>query len=160
MSAKTAPIGWRRTLAAICSGVGRWVRRVLVSSAEGAVAWRGARGFSGEAPRGAASRRSALRMSLASSASVQAAGDACEDQCDIGGTEAGNDGARVGEGALADGGREFAAIVDQLADQAEQVCRAAGLGWRIRGVGLGCHERNKNMWRRQVSRNIFRRLPP
>jgi hypothetical protein len=157
MSAKTAPIGWRRTLAAICSGVGRWVRRVLVSSAEGAVAWRGARGFSGEAPRGAASRRSALRMSLASSASVQAAGDACEDQCDIGGTEAGNDGARVGEGALADGGREFAAIVDQLADQAEQVRRAAG---RIRGVGLGWHERNKNMGRRQVSRNIFRGLPP
>jgi hypothetical protein len=69
MSAKTAPIGGRRTLAAICSGVGRCTTRALASSAEGAVACRGARGVrEDEVPRGVASRRSALRRSLASSA--------------------------------------------------------------------------------------------
>jgi hypothetical protein len=87
---------------------------------------------------------------------VQAAGDACEDQRDIGGAEAGYDGAGVGEGALADRGGEFAAVVDQLADEAEQVRRAAGPGRWIGDVGLGWHERNKNMGRRQMARNIFR----
>ena len=69
MSAMTAPIGWRRTLVAICSWVGRCVTRALASSAEGVAGGRGARGVRGdEAPRGATSRRSALRRSLASSA--------------------------------------------------------------------------------------------
>jgi hypothetical protein len=52
---------------------------------------------------------------------VQAAGDAREDQRDIGGAEAGYDGAGVGEGALPDRGGEFLAVVDELADEAEQI---------------------------------------
>jgi hypothetical protein len=68
---------------------------------------------------------------------VQAAGDAREDQRHIGGAEAATDDDGVGEGAAADCGGEFAAVVDQLSDEAEQVGRAAGLGGWIRGVGRG-----------------------
>ena len=92
MSAMTAPIGWRRTLAAICSGVGRCVRRALASSAEGAAACRGARGIRwGRSTSG----RRVQAVGVAEEprfervGAVQAAGDACEDQRDIGGAEAG-----------------------------------------------------------------------
>ena len=44
------------------------------------------------------------------------------------------DGAGVGEGAPPDRGGEFLAVVDQLADEAEQVGRAAGLGGWIRAL--------------------------
>ena len=71
---------------------------------------------------------------------VQAAADACEDQRDIGGAEADADGGGVGEGALPDRGGEFAAVVDELADEAEQAGRAAGLGGWIGCVGRGGHD--------------------
>ena len=88
---------------------------------------------------------------------VQASGNACEDQCRIGGAEAGYHGAGVGEGAPPDRGGEFLAVVDQLADEVDEPRRAAGLGGWIRGVGRCRHGRNKNMRRRHVSRNIFLR---
>ena len=75
--------------------------------------------------------------------------------CQIGGAEAGFGEDGVGGGALADGGGEFAAVVDQLADQAEQAAAAAGLGGRGWGFGRGGHERNKNTsGRRDVKENI------
>jgi hypothetical protein len=59
---------------------------------------------------------------------MQAAGDAREDQRDVGGAEArsGEDG--IGGDALADRRDEFLAVVDQLADEGEQAAGAAGLG--------------------------------
>ena len=159
MSAMTAPIGWRRTFAAICSGVGRCVTRALVSSAEGVAGGRGARGVRGEeAPRGATSRRSALRRSLASSALARCRPR--EMRARIRATSAvpkPEDGDRVGGGALADRGGEFLAVVDELADEAEQIGRAAWLGGWIRGVGRGGHEQNQNIGRWNASRNILRR---
>ena len=72
ISARTAPIGRRRTSAAICPGVGRRARRGSASWATGAVAGRGTRGVGADAaPRGAASRRAALRTILTSSASAR-----------------------------------------------------------------------------------------
>ena len=61
---------------------------------------------------------------------LHAAGDAREDHREVDGAEAaqGEDG--LGGGALADGGGEFAAVVDQPADQAEQ---AATAGWLLCG---------------------------
>ncbi len=85
---------------------------------------------------------------------MQAAGDAREDQREIGGAEAGFGEDRVGGGALADGGGEFAAVVDQLADQGEQAAAAAGLGrwgWDW-GFGHGGHEHNKNTSGPRMSR--------
>ena len=157
MSAMTAPIGWRRTLAAICSGVGGRAMRASASSAEGAAACRGARGIPGAR---STSGRRVQAVGVAEEprfervGAVQAAGDACEDPRDIGGAEAGYDGAGVGEGAPADRGGEFLAVVDQLADEAEQVGRAAGLGGRIGDVGRGGHGRDKNM-RRRGCQGIF-----
>ena len=87
---------------------------------------------------------------------MQTAGDAGEDQRDIGGAEAAPDGGGVGEGAPPDRGREFLAVLDELADEVEQTRRSAGLGGRIRDAGGG-HERNKNTGRGRVARNIFRR---
>ena len=59
---------------------------------------------------------------------MQAAGDTRKDQRDVGGAEArsGEDG--IGGDALADRRDEFLAVVDQLADEGEQVAGAAGLG--------------------------------
>ncbi len=154
MSAMTAPIGWRRTLAAICSGVGRCAMRTLASTLEGAVVAspgcaRGIADIPGdEAPPGGRVQAVGVAEEPRSErvGAVQAAGDACEDQRDIGGAEAGYDGAGVGEGALADRGGEFAAVVDQLADEAEQGSPSGWAGWMDRGrCGLGWHERNKNM---------------
>ena len=85
---------------------------------------------------------------------MQAAGDARQDQRDIGGAEAGYDGGGVGEGAAPHRGGEFAAVVDQLVDEVDQARGAAGLGGWIRGVGRAGHERNKNMRRRRVSVSV------
>jgi hypothetical protein len=58
---------------------------------------------------------------------MQAAGDACEDQRGVGGAEAAADRDGVGEGAPPDRGGEFAAVIDELADEAEQAGRAPEL---------------------------------
>ena len=79
---------------------------------------------------------------------VQAAGDASEDQRDVGGAEAASDGGGVGEGAPTDRGGEFAAVVDELVDEGEEGRRTARLGGWIRGFGGGGHERDENMKRR------------
>ena len=71
----------------------------------------------------------------------QAMGDAREDQREIGGAEAGLGEDGLGGGALADGGDELAAEVDQLADQGEQTAAAAGLGGWVWGFGRCGHER-------------------
>jgi len=52
MSAMTAPIGRRRTSAAICAGVGRRARRGSVSTVAGAAGGRGARGRGGDGAAG------------------------------------------------------------------------------------------------------------
>src|SRR5271166_1862412 len=75
---------------------------------------------------------------------LQAAGDAREDQREIGGAEAALGEGGVGGDAPADRGDEFAAVVDQLADQAEQTEATAGFGGQGWGFGRGGHERNKN----------------
>ena len=161
MSAMTAPIGWRRTLAAICSGVGKQAPGQARGRRGG-----GRGGWPGRRARALAAGRGgpgcgvqavgvAEEPRFERVGAVQAAGDACEDQRDVGGAEAAYDGTGVGEGALAERGGEFAAVVDELADEAEEVAGAAGLGGWIEGVGRG-HERNKNIRWRRVSRNIFR----
>ena len=143
MSAMTAPIGWRRT-----SG-GDLLRGGQVYDAGVGFVRGGRGGWPGCARppwrRSASGRRvqamgDAEEPRLERVGAVQAAGDACEDQRDIGGAEAAADGGGVGEGAAADRGGEFAAVVDELADEAEQVGRAAGLGGWIRGVGRGGHD--------------------
>ncbi len=86
----------------------------------------------------------------------QAARDARQDQCDVAGAEqAGGDGELGGRAALAQCGGEFAAVVDQLADEAEQAPGAAGLGGGGWCGGRGGHERYKNAAAWPVSRNIF-----
>jgi hypothetical protein len=87
---------------------------------------------------------------------MQAAGDAGEDLRDIDGAEAAPDSVGFGEGAPSDRGGELPAVFDELADEVEQAPRAARLGDRVRDVGHGGHERNKNMKRGRVARNIFR----
>jgi hypothetical protein len=86
---------------------------------------------------------------------MQAAGDAGEDLRDIDGAEAAPDSVGFGEGAPSDRGGELPAVFDELADEVEQAPRAARLGGRVRDVGHGGHERNKNMKRGRVARNIF-----
>src|ERR1700722_18669604 len=121
MSAMTAPIGRRRTSAAICAGVGRRARRGSASAAAGATGSRGRR----IQTVGAADKPCLQRVGA-----EEAAGDASEDQCNVGGAEAAYDGGGVGEGAPPDRGGEFAAVVDQLVDEFEQVPRAGrGGGW-------------------------------
>jgi hypothetical protein len=67
----------------------------------------------------------------------QAACNASEDQREIGGAEADRCKQRLGDGALPDGGGDFAAVADQLADQVEQTAAAAGLGGWGWGFGRG-----------------------
>ena len=67
---------------------------------------------------------------------MQAAGDAREDQRDVGGAEADVYGGGVGGGARADRGGEFLAVVDQLADKGEQAAGAAGLSVLRCGGGV------------------------
>ncbi len=171
ISTSTAPTGRRRISAAICSGVGRRARRGSGGAAGSASrrAARGARCDGARGGRGFGSGRAALRRSLASSASARsrASGDARQDQRDVACAEAGRGaGGAVGEAALADRGGEVLAVVDELADEAEQAGEVAapvgarrpggGLGGWVRGVGCGGHERNKGMNGRRVARNIFR----
>ena len=76
---------------------------------------------------------------------TQAAGDACKDHREIGGAERPGHGADVvGSGAPPQRVGEFEAIVDQLADQAEQAAGAAGRrrdGARAILVRIGRHGR-------------------
>src|SRR5271165_632221 len=70
----------------------------------------------------------------------QAAGDAGEDQGDVGGAElTAVDCGVVAEAALAQGGSEEGAVVDELADKAEQAADAAGFG----GWGGWCAEHRR-----------------
>jgi hypothetical protein len=85
----------------------------------------------------------------------QAAKDPAEDQRQIGGAKADFGEEGIGGGALADGGGEFAAIIDQLVDQVQQTAARGGLGDRSLGCGRCGHERNKNMSCGRVSRKIF-----
>ena len=67
----------------------------------------------------------------------QAAGDVRDDQRNVGGAEVGciaDDAA--GDGVLLEGGGEFLGVVDELADEVEQVGGAAWLA-RVGGVGRG-----------------------
>ena len=80
---------------------------------------------------------------------MQAAGDAREDQRDVGGAEANFYGEGVGEGAPADRGGQFLAVVDQLADDGEQAPGAAGFRcFGGRWGGGWWHEREQeHKWR-------------
>ena len=116
--------------------------------------------------RGAGARRCGLRTVGAADdpgfergGAKQAAGDAREDQRDIGGAEVSRDDGEVrGGGVLLQRAGKFLAVVDELADEAEQAPGAAGCvaaGGRPILVGIGAvgwvgggwrsgHERNKN----------------
>ena len=76
---------------------------------------------------------------------TQATGDACHDHREIGGAERPDHGADViGSGAPPQCVGEFEAVVDELADQAEQAAGAAGRrrdGARAILVGIGRHGR-------------------
>jgi hypothetical protein len=81
---------------------------------------------------------------------MQAAGDAGEDQCHLGGAEAGGDEVGLGEGTPPDRGGELAAVLDELADEAEEAATTAGFGGRERSAGRVGHERNQNMRERRM----------
>ena len=161
MSAMTAPIGRRRTSAAICSGVGTRVDPRIKSgggdkgrgggfggpgggsrgrrSAVGGSAWR--RGL-GVQPGGCADDPGFERLGT-----EEAAGDAREDQSDVAGAE------RVL--VVAERGGELSAVIDELADEADEPAGTAGL-WGVGGGGLSAgHEQTRNTERRSVSRNLF-----
>ena len=120
MSAMTAPIGRRRTSAAICSDVGRQTsgraggvggsrgRR----SAVGGSTWR--RGL-GVQSGGVADYPGFERLGT-----EEAAGDAREEQGDVTGAERG----RIDP----ERGGELPAVVDEPADEAEEAAGAAGFG--------------------------------
>ena len=165
MSAMTVPIGRRRTSAAICSGVGRWVRsspaaRTLRGRCGGGP--RPVLGLTLDAPAGTLRRRCRIRVGalhepcLERVGAEQAKGDAREDQPDVARAEGAGGGAGVGrDAALGQRGSEFLAVVDQPADELEEAPDATLriLGWRCYGrVG---HERYENTLRQRLSRNIF-----
>ena len=84
---------------------------------------------------------------------MQAVGDAREDQRDIVGAEVANREAEGGSAMLAQRAGEFAAVVDERADQDEEAEGAGGLrGWV---GGRAGHERNRNIRRSPVSRKVF-----
>jgi hypothetical protein len=156
MSAITAPIGRRRTQAAISASVGS------ASGASGSSARRAA----GRAGLARGRRGTGLGLGvqpdgvlhqprLQCAGAQQTAPDAQQDQREVADTERTHDGARVGGGALVQGDGEIAAELDQLADQAEQTLGPAG-GGRLGKGGRGGHERNKSTGGRQMARNIFR----
>jgi hypothetical protein len=169
MSAMTAPTGRWRISAAIRAAVGRRARRGSASAR-----------FPGclSGGRGARRRRAGrLRFRIRSGGAAQQPGlecggalqgerDARQDQRDVLGAEAATGKGRVvREAALRDRGGELPAVVDEVADQAEQTREAAApvcarrpggeLGVWTGCGGLGRHERNKNTKARRMSRNIF-----
>jgi hypothetical protein len=84
---------------------------------------------------------------------VQAVGDAREDQRDVVGAEVADGEAEGGGAMLAQRAGEFAAVVDERADQDEQAQGAGGLGGWV--GGRGGHERNRNIMWRLLSRKVF-----
>jgi hypothetical protein len=168
MSAMTAPTGRRRISAAICSAVGRPARRG--SASHGSRAARGAR-----CALRACARRPGFRIRSGDTAqqpgfersgAQEGQRDARHDQRDVPGAEAatGESGV-IREAALPDCGGKLFAVVDELADQAEQTCEATAPvracrpggwlgGWTGCG-GRGGHERNKNTSARRMSRKFF-----
>jgi hypothetical protein len=85
----------------------------------------------------------------------QAACDTREDARDVDGAEAAYEGEVSGFATLAERGGEFLAVVNQLADEAEETAGAGEAGggcWGGDGAGHGWIE---NMGWRSVSRNIF-----
>src|SRR6185437_7781910 len=170
MSAMTTPSGRRRTWAAICSGVGSRARRGSAASLSLAAAGRRAWRTLGRRTRGpgwhvwAGGQRGDPGLERAGA--QQALGDAREDQADVARTEGAGDEAEVGAGgALLEGGGEFLAVVDELADEAEEAAEAGGpivaehggvgeegLDGEVDPVG---HERNRNTKLAGASRNFF-----
>ena len=141
ISAITTPIGWRRTAWAICSGVGSAASRSSAAACRGAA--RLARGLRAGGARGRGFRVRAVgaleQPCLERVGALQATGDGGQDQRDIGGAEAEFDGGEVG-GALLQRCGQLPAVVDQLADQAEQAADRAGrvrAGRNGRGLGDG-----------------------
>ena len=117
MSAMTAPMGRRRTSAAICSDVGRQSSGVAAARRTG-----GRR--SGDRERVAArARRPVGRCAddpgFERLGTEEAAGDAREEQGDVAGAE--------GVRSAAERGGELFAVVNELADEAEEAAGAAGL---------------------------------
>ncbi len=163
MSAMTAPIGLRRTSAAIRSGVGRWARRASATSTwrvEGTAVRlaRGRRGFGLRVQ----PRRDALEPFFECPGTEQALGDAGDDQLDVVGAEvAGARGEVDFSGALLDDGGEFLAEFDELADEVEGAREAARFVSCGRAIvrrwvgGRDAHEHNENIKRRAEARNIF-----
>ena len=148
MSAMTAPIGRRRTQAAICSGVGR------PGSTPGALSGGLTAGLGRAAIGGGRQRAAARARRLAGGCAddpgfeclgtEQAAGDAREDQGDIAGAE------RVG--VAAERGGELPAVVDEPTDEAEKAAGAAGFGV---GAASAADMRHTSTGLGSASRNLF-----
>ena len=147
MSAMTAPIGRRRTSAAICSGVG-----IPGSSPRGA-RWPGGGSGGRRLAVGGSARRRGLGVQPGGLAddpgfeclgTEQAAGDAREDQGDIAGAE------RVG--VAAERGGDLPAVVDEPADEAEEAAGAAGFG--VGGLSGG-HAPHKHRTAARVRKILF-----
>ena len=120
MSAMTAPIGRRRTPAAICSDVGRQTSGELAASVARA---------GGDRPVGGCTWRRGLGVQSGGVADYpgferlgteEAAGDAREEQGDVTGAERGR--------IYPERGGELPAVVDEPADEAEKAAGTAGFG--------------------------------
>ena len=159
ISISTAPIGRRRISAAICAVVGRRARHGSGPClARLSAARRSVRGCDGDA----ADRASGPASRAAQESCPRARGrGAGRRQCATGSARCRGcrrrrgAGGAVGEAARLERGGEFLAVVDELADEAEQAGEtAAPVGARrpgarrgcgVKGVGCGWHERNKAM---------------
>ena len=148
MSAITAPIGRRRTQAAICSGVASAGQ----ARGQGYRGWRRCRWVAlGGGRQGAAARRGVQAGGVADDpgfeclGAEEAAGDVREDHGDICGAE------RVG--VVAERGGKVSAVVDERTDESEEAAGAAGFGV---GGGLGGgHVGQMSMGPGLVARNFF-----
>ena len=133
MSAMTAPIGRRRTSAAICSGVGRWARgglRGVGGLGRASGGWRTALGGSAwRRGRGVRTGGAANQPGFECLGTERAAGDAREDFRNVAGAKR----MRV----VAERGGEVSAVVDELPDEGEEAAEAVGFGgarWRTCGL--------------------------
>ena len=169
MLTMTAPMGRRRISAAISASVGRRARRGSWagvgsgsgsgwgSGGRGGAAWRSAGGLPAAGIREGDGVRSLPRAArwlcgFEGGGATQAAGDAGDDERNVGGAEGFGEEPEIrGGGALMGCGGELLAEVDQPADEEEDAVEGGGYGWGVpgwigvggrgRGVGGGGHER-------------------
>ena len=157
MSAMTAPMDWRRTLAAILRRREEHDVGIRLPDAgwPGCIRIAGGRGGRRSGRRVRVQARGVLKDPfLECLGTKQAAGDPREDARDVDSGEAAYEREVSGFATLAEGGGEFLAVADELADEAEKAACAGEAGcWGGDGAGHGQIETTDG-W--SVSRNIFR----